>query len=107
MNGTDLLQTVVKTFYLTRPSFLHIDLILIDRPYRFHFVLWSSCSSAAEPPSGWLIDRAVIVWTDSFERRWSRGLRPRGGSELGDRGGRHRGEWQQEALQLLTYHAGM
>ena len=35
------------------------------------------------------------------------GLRPRGGSELGDRGGRHRGEWQQEALQLLTCHASM
>ena len=30
MNETDLLQTAVKAFYLTRPSFLQVDLILID-----------------------------------------------------------------------------
>ena len=39
MNETDLLQTAVKTFYLTRPSFLHVDLILIGRHHLPDFIL--------------------------------------------------------------------
>ena len=82
MNETDLLHTAVKMFYLTRPSFLHVDLILIDAT-NIDFILLSRVLVpllSADLPSGWLSDRALIVWTDSFEGggrggRVSRGLK--------------------------------
>ena len=40
MNETDLLQTAVKTFYLTRPSFLHVDLILIAITSQISYCCW-------------------------------------------------------------------
>ena len=72
MNETDLLQTAVKTFYLTRPSFLHVDLILIDATFEISCCCQELLFRWRRLPSGCLSDRALIVWTDSFGgSRWA------------------------------------